>query len=823
MNCSRSASWSVQNDLQSNRGRALLRAVQILISVSRIRARGHSRSILWLASVGCLLVAGFLLVNCGPPPEDHTPPSVERVRELPLIVDSRGLHLFDLRGIDWHRNGPVRLRRWSSYIPESGAPGSPVDSEISANGQRILLQLPTPVVGSVPAQYGLRLPPFSIGYRLVPGDSHADAYIVDARIIPRLKSRTLFLTPRVGTADRLELRLIGPEQTLPAGVARTPTEARGPLWQPGNSINSKTRPVLMIGSATDMRVAYELNQAWYAFILGAFILIGLSYLSLWFARRMERSFLLFGLFCLLAAIVVSLSGDRFLFAFLNDSMRFPIHSIFVDRLQLLTIAFVAPVFLHFICDLFPGPRSRLMVRIAYAMAAAIGTLLIIVPPPTAVVVLSVYRVWSLLIVIVVLVQLIQAWRQKKPGARLALPGVGILVVAGVYDMFAVAGTEHGGLVLFAPALFLFVLIQGAMLSTRFAWAFAMFESISHKLQRSAGSPEDIENLHAELDTARGIQQSLIPVAPPDVSGLRIAARYRAMQIVGGDFYDFRTNLPKDPELIGGQLGVLLADVSGHGIPAALIVSMVKLAFWYQKEELPPPGTLFDRMNDLLRDNISGEFVTGCYAYLDLDRMQLTTSNAGHPPLLVWKRSRQELLELRPNGRLLGLMPDAVFDVETIEVEQGDRVILYTDGVYEASAADGSGEQYGLDRLRTFIAANQSLTPNRFADRLMKSVIDWSGGDDHIDDDIAFVVIDVATARKAKAARRFWPNLKRTATQATGGTRPNPTDAVPEKNESGVGGGLLPVFKKFGSRARLRVGRIFTRRSDAPARPDDGSA
>ncbi|MEQ9364000.1 MAG: SpoIIE family protein phosphatase, partial [Leptospirales bacterium] len=696
-----------------------------------------------------------------------------------------------------------------------------------------------PEPGEPPPRSGVRLPPFVTGFRLLPGDRHADAYVIDARIAPRLRSRTLFLTPRVGSVDRLEIRLILGEQLRPADV-RMPPGVQGPMIGPGVNDRVAPRPALMIGSAAQMRAHYELNQAWYAFILGAFVLIGLSYVSLWFARRSERSFLLFGLFCLLAAIVVAVSGDRFLFAYLNDSVGFPVHSILVDRLQLLTAAFVAPVFFHFVCELFAGPRLKSTLRIVYGFAALIGILVMIAPPPVARIVLGGYRVWSVLIVLAALWILVRAWRANKPGAKLALPGVGILVGAGVYDMFAFAGTEHGGLVLFAPALFVFVLIQGAMLSRRFAWAFAMFESISHKLQRSAGSPENIEALHLELDTARGIQQNLIPVAPPEVPGLRIAARYRAMQIVGGDFYDFRTNLPENAEEVGGQVGVLLADVSGHGIPAALIVSMVKLAFWYQKHELPPPGTLFDRMNDLLRDNISGEFVTGCYAHIDLDRMVLTTSNAGHPPLMLWKRASGELLELRPNGRLLGLMPDAQFDVQSVPVEQGDRVILYTDGVYEAARADDGAEQFGLDRLRAFIAANETLSPDRFSDRLMKTVIDWSGGADRIGDDIAFVVIDVAARRPLRARRGFWPVrapvfLKRASSKSDAENRSATASAGLDSKATGAPGSATPAWPRRetapptgalsqavrGLGQRLRTGLRGILAGSDPGRPDDG--
>lgn len=404
-------------------------------------------------------------------------------------------------------------------------------------------------------------------------------------------------------------------------------------------------------------------------------------------------------------------------------------------------------------------------RGAYLLAVLLSVAALVLPPLTAMTLLFVYRFVVLLEALWILYVLGRAWRADRPGARLALPGVVLLAAAGVYDMFAQSQAEGGPLLLFAPALGVFVLIQAAMLSRRFAWAFAKFESLSNKLNRSISSPDDIQTLHMELDAARTIQQSLIPVVPPDLAQATIAARYRTMQIVGGDFYDFRTG--------HNTLGVLMADVSGHGIPAALIVSMVKLAFWLQKDQLPEPGSLFSRMNDILLDNIRGEFVTGCYVWIDFERMQLKTSNAGHPPLLVWKSRANLLVQLRPHGRLLGLLPDPEFEVDDLDLDPGDRIILYTDGVYEAPAADGSGDQYGLERFLDFVGENARLSPDRFADELIDTLIDWCGHEDRIADDIALVVIDIEASaaknesramsrsnRALRAVRSAWQSLGR---------------------------------------------------------------
>jgi hypothetical protein len=624
----------------------------------------------------------------------------------------------DLRDYDFERSGPVILQEWSAV--ETG------------KASRMVVRLPV----NRTLLYGIQLGAASGGYRLFRAASDTsladapDAYLVDARVSPLAQPRMLLLVPRP-PGDLLEFRIVRPGDALPAGLTGIPA---------GHSIpHSDLRvgpPSVILGTASQILSRYETGLARELFLLGAYFLIGSSYLILYLTRRSERGFLLFGLFCLLAALTVVLSGDRQLIGLVTEHYRLQLHSIVVDRLRFLIIGFVAPIFLDFICELFGGPRMRYPVRAAYALAFVLGLVCLLVPPPVAVQLLGLYRFVVLLESLLILYVLYGALRDRRPGARLAFPGVLILMIAGIHDMFALVAAGTGDMVLFAPALVIFVLIQAAMLSRRFAWAFALFESLSHKLNRNIRSPDDIQSLHLELDAARTIQQSLIPVAPPRLDGVRIAARYRAMQIVGGDFYDFRTGPGEN------TLGIVLADVSGHGIPAALIVSMVKLAFWYQKDRLPAPGTLFTRMNEILLNNIGGEFVTGCYVWIDLARMELATSNAGHPPLFLWKGRARELRELRPAGRLLGLMPDPRFDVETAGLEQGDRIVLYTDGVFEAPSADAQGEQFGLTRLRSFIAENAHLSPERFADRLMETVTGWCGGANRIADDIALVVIDV---------------------------------------------------------------------------------
>ncbi len=647
----------------------------------------------------------LLVLSCGPPPENPA-------RSAPVIPTATPTvsERIDLSDNAFDREPPLRV-------------------EFRGEDERVSIDLGEHHRGRL---FGLMLAGQAVGYRLIPAaerEGAPDAYIVDARLVPQLQPRLLLLTPR-NPGDRLVFDIIDVEDPLPPEIPGLPAGAA----IPNEDMRFEGRPGIQLGAAAAMIAAHERGLALDMFLFGAFTLIAFSYLILYVTRRSERSFLLFGVFCLLAAVVILLAGSRAWVSLIDPQLRWSLHAIVVDRVQGVCIALAAPVFLDLVYEVFGEGRKRIIVRGAYVVAILVAVAALVLPPLTAITLLFLYRFVVLAEALWILYVLFRAWRMDRPGARLTLPGVLLLASAGIFDMFSQSRAEPAPVLLFAPALGVFVLIQAAMLSRRFAWAFAKFESLSNKLNRSISSPDDIQTLHMELDAARTIQQSLIPAVPPEVEHASIAARYRTMQIVGGDFYDFRTGTK--------TLGVLMADVSGHGIPAALIVSMVKLAFWLQKDQLPAPGSLFSRMNDILLDNIRGEFVTACYVWIDFDRMELKTSNAGHPPLLIWKASERSLIQLRPNGRLLGLLPNPEYEVQSLDLEPGDRIVLYTDGVYEAPAADGSGNQYGLERFLDFVRANARLSPDRFADELMDTLINWCGHEDRIADDIALVVIDI---------------------------------------------------------------------------------
>jgi sigma-B regulation protein RsbU (phosphoserine phosphatase) len=241
-------------------------------------------------------------------------------------------------------------------------------------------------------------------------------------------------------------------------------------------------------------------------------------------------------------------------------------------------------------------------------------------------------------------------------------------------------------------------------------------------------------IHNELEMAHEIQLSILPDGPPRIEGLEIAARYSPMSAVAGDFYDFIFVDEK-------HFGVLIADVSGHGLPAALIASMLKIALSAQCAHASDPARVLSGLNQSLCGLFRSHYVTAAYVFVDLERKILSYAGAGHPPLLIWSKRGGAAQEFEENGLVLGPFDQAAFSSIQIPVETGDRLLLYTDGVLEFRNL--GEEEFGRDRLRQFVEANHALSANHLLDGLIGELWAWAeqGPGSAQTDDITLVAID----------------------------------------------------------------------------------
>jgi sigma-B regulation protein RsbU (phosphoserine phosphatase) len=242
----------------------------------------------------------------------------------------------------------------------------------------------------------------------------------------------------------------------------------------------------------------------------------------------------------------------------------------------------------------------------------------------------------------------------------------------------------------------------------------------------------IEN---ELEIARQIQTSILPAGVPEIDHLRVTATYQPMTAVGGDFYDF-------VQVDRQHAGFLVADVSGHGVPAALIASMLKVATQSVLSCADNPPEVLARLNRLLSGQLRGQLISAAYLWLDTEARRAFYSSAGHPPLLRWRSGNQDgkLERIESNGLLFGVLPDNTYPVCEAKLNPGDRLLLYTDGVVEPENA--AGESFGDHELERVVRDNQSLLPAELSDRLLSKIRHWQPASVTQQDDITLLIIDV---------------------------------------------------------------------------------
>jgi sigma-B regulation protein RsbU (phosphoserine phosphatase) len=252
--------------------------------------------------------------------------------------------------------------------------------------------------------------------------------------------------------------------------------------------------------------------------------------------------------------------------------------------------------------------------------------------------------------------------------------------------------------------------------------------------RSLRQETNLLAIRNELEIARQIQSALLPKLDEVIAGVEIHARYAPMGSVAGDFYDVLTD--------GQGLGVLIADVSGHGVPAAMSASMLKVALRAQAEHIATPEKVLSGLNRTLAGAgmLGSQFITAAYVYFDTERRELRCAGAGHPPPLLWHTRTHTVESMEENGLFLGPFPEAQYTARRRPFEPGDRCLLYTDGLVEA--ANGRAEEFGSSRLCDFLAGHSDLPVDPVCTALLDQVTAWSGGQlESQQDDITFVAVE----------------------------------------------------------------------------------
>jgi sigma-B regulation protein RsbU (phosphoserine phosphatase) len=242
------------------------------------------------------------------------------------------------------------------------------------------------------------------------------------------------------------------------------------------------------------------------------------------------------------------------------------------------------------------------------------------------------------------------------------------------------------------------------------------------------SEEEVRHLETQLELAQSVQRTLLPQEVPNVPGLEIAAFSRPAQIVGGDYFDFI-------EFGSGYHGLAIADVAGHGVSASLHMASIHAMLRAMASMSNSPAEIVGRVNELFIHNIRfTTFVTFFIGAFDSTTKTLTYCNAGHnPPIILRKEGNREgsITWLRPTGAAIGLIEETQFGEQTVELYEGDLVVMYTDGVTEATNFEN--EEFGQERLTALIERVQQNTPKEVVQELREDLQVFGEGKPLADD------------------------------------------------------------------------------------------
>src|ERR671915_1404099 len=257
------------------------------------------------------------------------------------------------------------------------------------------------------------------------------------------------------------------------------------------------------------------------------------------------------------------------------------------------------------------------------------------------------------------------------------------------------------------------------------------EQLKSAMAKQQQEAQERERIEQELRVARLIQHTLLPKSAPELEGHHIAVYYQPAREVGGDFYDFL-------DLEDGRLGLIVGDVSGKGVPAAIVMAITRtmLRAAYRLGS-PAPGEILEQVNNILYKDIPPNmFVTCLAALLDSRSGRLHYANAGHDlPYLRHAEGGSE--ELRATGMPLGLMPNMSYEQKEITLEPGESVLLYSDGLVEAH--DPKGEMFGFPRMQGFVGAHPDAAT--LIDSLLAELERFTGEEWEQEDDITLVTLE----------------------------------------------------------------------------------
>ncbi len=302
----------------------------------------------------------------------------------------------------------------------------------------------------------------------------------------------------------------------------------------------------------------------------------------------------------------------------------------------------------------------------------------------------------------------------------------------------------------------------------------MASDLKLQMEQIEKTTREKEKIERELQIAHEIQKSFLPLKAPKIKGYQLAGLNLPAREVGGDFYDFI-------ELDEDRLGIVIADVSGKGVPAALFMGISKTLVRANAKRIMDPVEALQTANSIILDESdSGMFVTLFYGILNFREHTFTYINAGHNPPLLLHRDNNEITLLKARGVPIGVMEDLKLESKTVSIKENELLFLYTDGVTEA--VNEGDEEFGVERLYGLLEQEENTPPDIIIEKMVREIRKFAGNREQFDD-ITMVVLQSQPETQNKTqphppSKR--PSQTQSKTQAK--TQPLPLSQIPSQTQ-----------------------------------------
>ncbi|MCW7502793.1 PP2C family protein-serine/threonine phosphatase [Leptospira paudalimensis] len=354
--------------------------------------------------------------------------------------------------------------------------------------------------------------------------------------------------------------------------------------------------------------------------------------------------------------------------------------------------------------------------------------------PTRILLLRIWEFTLLLVVFFVLRAVIRAARAKKTEAYFLSVGFVCICIGATFDII-IDVTSGKNIYLTQYGFLVLMILSGVAISYRNAKNESELSILTKDLEqrvreRTIELREKNQDLEQDLFFASQLQSYLLPKNHPNTKGIRIHTTYLPMRQVGGDLYDW-------VELDENRLILLIADVAGHGVPAAFVSSMVKVQFRESTKSIHSPKLILEHMNQALTSLVSRYFITACCALVDTKENTIIFSTAGHPNPILYNKIRNSFEFMKIKGPIIGWKESFTFSEWKHQIQKGDRYFFFTDGVTEARAEN---KLFGEGKILDLLEKGKNKDIKSLSQEIVVQITKYS--DAELKDDVTFFFVDI---------------------------------------------------------------------------------